>query len=135
MRQGNLYDIEPEGPGSTLARPRYNIRPVHFEIPATNPEAVATFYTDRFGWKISSWSTPEMGYWIVDTGKEGPGINGGILRRHRHRRLVLLRQGSRRQPLRHDAKRPRRKLATARFRAATVRERTPSVPPWDSITV
>jgi uncharacterized protein len=56
-------------------------RPVHFEIPATNPEAVAAFYTDLFGWKISSWGTPEMGYWIVDTGKDGPGINGGILRR------------------------------------------------------
>ena len=56
-------------------------RPVHFEIPATDPEAVAAFYTSLFGWKISSWGTPEMGYWLVDTGKDGPGINGGILRR------------------------------------------------------
>lgn len=27
-------------------------RVVHFEIPADNPEKVAKFYTDVFGWKV-----------------------------------------------------------------------------------
>jgi hypothetical protein len=43
---------------------------------------VAAFYTDLFGWKITQWGPDEMGYWLVDTGSEGAGINGGILRRH-----------------------------------------------------
>jgi uncharacterized protein len=55
-------------------------RPVHFEIPANDPEAVAKFYTDLFGWKIQSWGGP-VEYWLVDTGSDNPGINGGILRR------------------------------------------------------
>lgn len=55
-------------------------RVTHFEIPATNPEAVAAFYTDLFGWKISYWGGPHE-YWIVDTGTGGPGIHGGIIRR------------------------------------------------------
>ena len=56
-------------------------RPTHFEIPANDPDAVAKFYTNLFGWKITSWGDPSMGYWLIDTGKEGPGINGGLLRR------------------------------------------------------
>jgi uncharacterized protein len=55
-------------------------RPIHFEIPATDPEAIAKFYTEMFGWKIASWPGP-VEYWIVDTGKDTPGIHGGILRR------------------------------------------------------
>jgi uncharacterized protein len=64
-------------------------RPVHFEIPANDPETVAAFYTNLFGWKITSWGSPEMGYWIVDTGSEGPGINGGILRRRHPEQPVV----------------------------------------------
>jgi len=56
-------------------------RPIHFEIPANDPEAVAKFYTNLFGWKITSWGDPSFGYWIVDTGKDSPGINGGLMRR------------------------------------------------------
>jgi len=55
-------------------------RIIHFEIPANDPEKVAAFYTGLFGWKISKWDGP-VDYWMVMTGTEAPGINGGILRR------------------------------------------------------
>lgn len=51
----------------------------HFEIPADDPERAVTFYADAFGWKIEKWGGPQE-YWLVNTG-EGPGINGGIMRR------------------------------------------------------
>jgi hypothetical protein len=55
-------------------------RVVHFEIHATDPEALSAFYVQLFGWKISRWG--EMPYWMVETGAEGePGINGGIVPR------------------------------------------------------
>lgn len=56
-------------------------RPVHFEIHAADPERMATFYRDLFGWTIEKWGGP-MDYWSIVTGEEGsPGINGGMLRR------------------------------------------------------
>lgn len=63
-------------------------RVTHFEIPATNPEVVAAFYTELFGWKISNWGGP-VEYWIVDTGNDGPGIHGGILRRQHPQQPVV----------------------------------------------
>jgi uncharacterized protein len=54
-------------------------RVVHFEIHASDPEVLVSFYSTVFGWKISKWEGP-VEYWIVGTG-EGPGIDGGILRR------------------------------------------------------
>jgi hypothetical protein len=54
-------------------------RPVHFEIHSADPDAAATFYSRVFGWKILKWDGP-VEYWVVQTG-EGPGIDGGILRR------------------------------------------------------
>jgi uncharacterized protein len=57
-------------------------RPVHFEIHATHPDRLAKFYTDAFGWKITHMA--QFDYWMVDTGSEGPGINGGIARRRGH---------------------------------------------------
>ena len=55
-------------------------RPVHFELPAADPERAARFYTDVFGWTIEKWDGPAE-YWLVTTGEEGePGINGGIMR-------------------------------------------------------
>lgn len=54
-------------------------RPVHFEIHASDPEKLAAFYTDAFGWKVQH--LPEMNYWLFDTG-EGLGINGGLMKRH-----------------------------------------------------
>jgi uncharacterized protein len=54
-------------------------RVVHFEIHASDPEVLVSFYSTVFGWKISKWEGP-VEYWVVGTG-EGPGIDGGILRR------------------------------------------------------
>jgi predicted enzyme related to lactoylglutathione lyase len=54
-------------------------RVVHFEFAADNPERAAKFYRDVFGWESSSWGGP-MEYWLVKTGSEAPGIDGGILR-------------------------------------------------------
>lgn len=51
-------------------------RPVHFELPADDPERAQRFYTQAFGWKFEKWDGP-MPYWMVMTG-EGEGINGGM---------------------------------------------------------
>jgi predicted enzyme related to lactoylglutathione lyase len=56
-------------------------RPVHFEIPADDPERAIQFYSSVFGWKFSKWGGP-MEYWLITTGEpEEPGINGGLLKR------------------------------------------------------
>ncbi|MBN2170621.1 MAG: VOC family protein [Candidatus Krumholzibacteriota bacterium] len=56
-------------------------RPVHFELPADDPERCARFYREAFGWEIRKWDGP-MEYWRVMTGPEdAPGIDGGIGRR------------------------------------------------------
>jgi uncharacterized protein len=54
-------------------------RVIHFEFAADNPERAAKFYRDVFGWESSQWGGP-MDYWLVKTGSDGPGIDGGILR-------------------------------------------------------
>ena len=63
-----------------------NNRIIHFEIHAAEPEKIAKFYTDLFGWDIKEWAMPgvkpENRYWAVMTAPEGsaePGINGGIV--------------------------------------------------------
>jgi uncharacterized protein len=55
-------------------------RPVHFEIPANDPDAVAKFYTQLFGWRVEKAQLPGVDYWMCMTG-DGPGIDGGITRR------------------------------------------------------
>lgn len=55
-------------------------RVYHFEIPMDDPDRAVTFYSKMFGWKIQKWDGPNE-YWLVDTGEEGPGINGGMIRR------------------------------------------------------
>ena len=56
-------------------------RPVHFEIPAENPQRAIDFYTTVFGWKFTKWNGP-MEYWMVETGPASePGINGGLMPR------------------------------------------------------
>lgn len=55
-------------------------RPIHFEIPADQPERAIAFYSGLFNWQFSKWDGG-MPYWIVKTG-EGPGIDGGLLPRH-----------------------------------------------------
>jgi predicted enzyme related to lactoylglutathione lyase len=56
-------------------------RPVHFEIPAENPERAMQFYSSIFGWKFNKWDGP-MDYWVISTGQPGePGIDGGLMPR------------------------------------------------------
>ena len=49
---------------------------VHFEVLGKDGEALQSFYSDMFDWKINA-DNP-MSYGIVETGGEGPGIGGGI---------------------------------------------------------
>jgi uncharacterized protein len=56
-------------------------RPVRFEIPNDDPEAAAEFYRTALGWTIASWSGPQDD-WLVPTGADGPGIDGGRMPRH-----------------------------------------------------
>jgi hypothetical protein len=56
-------------------------RPIHFEIPAENPQRAIGFYSNVFGWKFDKWDGP-MDYWIIVTGDASePGINGGLMPR------------------------------------------------------
>jgi predicted enzyme related to lactoylglutathione lyase len=56
-------------------------RVVHFEIVGDDPEALAKFYRDVFGWKVQKWEGP-MDYWLIQTGEESePGIDGGLGKR------------------------------------------------------
>lgn len=56
-------------------------RPVHFEIHAENPERAAKFYQELFGWKVQKADIPGLEYWLLMTGKEGPGIDGAVTKR------------------------------------------------------
>lgn len=55
----------------------------HFEIHATNPQELMTFYSQLFGWKFEKYPLPGMEYWGVVTGEkpEEGAINGGLLQR------------------------------------------------------
>lgn len=55
-------------------------RVIHFEIPADDPARAAAFYEKVLGWKFQKWDGP-MEYWLVQTGSEGPDIDGGMVRR------------------------------------------------------
>lgn len=57
-------------------------RVVHFEIHASDPDRLAEFYRELFGWTIEKWAGP-MPYWVITTGDTAaPGINGGLIQRH-----------------------------------------------------
>ncbi len=51
-----------------------------FDIPADDIERAQKFYKDVFDWKFDKWDGP-MEYYMADTGKEEPGINGGLAKR------------------------------------------------------
>ena len=53
-------------------------RVVHFELLSDDPEQSVKFFADVFGWQNQSW--PGQTYWLVETGDEELGINGGIMR-------------------------------------------------------
>jgi predicted enzyme related to lactoylglutathione lyase len=53
-------------------------RPVHFEIHAADMDRAQLFYETMFGWTFQPVGDD---YRLVTTGSEGPGINGGMVRR------------------------------------------------------
>ena len=55
-------------------------RVIHFEIEAEKPEQLAQFYEKVFSWKFEKWTGP-MDYWMIMTGENEPGIDGGLLKR------------------------------------------------------
>jgi len=55
-------------------------RVIHFEIHASDPEALIDFYTALLGWHFLKQEA--MDYWLIETGPDAePGINGGLVRR------------------------------------------------------
>lgn len=55
-------------------------RVIHFEIHASEPEKVVSFYKRVFDWQINA--VPGMEYWLINTGDDkSPGINGGLVKR------------------------------------------------------
>jgi hypothetical protein len=63
-------------------------RPIHFEIPADDPQRAIAFYSAALGWTAQKFDGME--YWMMTTGDPGePGIDGGIApRRDPEERLV-----------------------------------------------
>jgi predicted enzyme related to lactoylglutathione lyase len=55
-------------------------RVVHFDINAEKPEQLTKFYEKVFKWKFEKWKGP-MDYWLITTGKDEPGIDGGLTKR------------------------------------------------------
>ena len=54
-------------------------RVIHFEIHATDPESLISFYSSLFGWTFQKWEGP-MDYWMISTGpSDQPGIDGGLV--------------------------------------------------------
>ncbi len=53
-------------------------RPSHFEIHADDPSRAQSFYETVFGWSFEPWGDA---YWLISTGEESPGIDGGMLPR------------------------------------------------------
>lgn len=56
-------------------------RVVHFDLGAEDPERALKFYEEVFGWHAHKWEGPHD-YWLIHTGDEQPGIDGGIHLRH-----------------------------------------------------
>jgi len=38
---------------------------VHFEIPATDPAKISSFYSQLFGWKFNKWEGGSTDYWLI----------------------------------------------------------------------
>ena len=64
------------------------MRPVHFEIHASDPTATRAFYQSVLGWRFHQWG--DNPYWLVITGDgdpiagvphSQPGVDGGLLPR------------------------------------------------------
>lgn len=53
-------------------------RIIHFEIHAKDLDVAQKFYSDVFGWDVQDMGAEMGNYRIVRTGKDTPGIDGGI---------------------------------------------------------
>lgn len=53
-------------------------RVIHFEMHSNDPETSLAFFAGVFGWRTAPWEGAE--YWVVTTGADQPGIDGGLLR-------------------------------------------------------
>ena len=62
-------------------------RVIHFDINAENPKNLIEFYEKIFGWKFEKWKGP-MDYWLIITGENEPGIDGGLSRRKKEGETV-----------------------------------------------
>jgi uncharacterized protein len=51
----------------------------HFEIYAEEPEKLAEFYREIFGWKINK--AVGVDYFHIDTGGDSAGVRGGLMER------------------------------------------------------
>jgi hypothetical protein len=55
-------------------------RVTHFEIHASEPQKLAAYYRELFGWKMQH--LPHIDYWLIDTSEgDAAGINGGLMQR------------------------------------------------------
>jgi predicted enzyme related to lactoylglutathione lyase len=54
-------------------------RVVHFDIYVDDVDRAIAFYQTVFGWTIHK--VEWMDYWLITTGEEGPGIDGGLGKR------------------------------------------------------
>jgi predicted enzyme related to lactoylglutathione lyase len=56
------------------------MKPIHFEIPISNPEKCLKFYENSFGWQFSRFG--EMDYWLTRAGEdEEEGIAGAMIKK------------------------------------------------------
>lgn len=62
-------------------------RVTHFEIEAEKLEQLTKFYEKVFSWKFEKWGGP-IDYWMIMTGENELGIDGGLLKRTETSKLV-----------------------------------------------
>jgi hypothetical protein len=55
-------------------------RVTFFEIAVDQTARARRFYEGVFGWKFNKWEG-QQDYWLITTGKDEPGIDGGMLPR------------------------------------------------------
>ena len=63
-------------------------RVVHFEITADDVARACKFY-EIFDWKITNSGMPGMEYWLAETGKGEPGVDGAIMPRSYNKQPVI----------------------------------------------
>jgi uncharacterized protein len=60
----------------------------HFDISALDAERFIDFYKEIFDWKFEKWADESMDYWLISTGTEQHGIDGGLLIRQKDNYVV-----------------------------------------------